>query len=179
MGPGLGHVAPGESCAVRGAGGHRSLGTVLYADASSHTARHDGGGTTQFILPFLSLVLDTMHTSFLMSSCCWQDNAGNRMKGFKYLLLAAESGDRSSMITMARAFDTGINLSADRSVTQSNLFEFQSEKFILYPGPTVMIMLPPGGFIKQSKIVLFFFLYCYITISIIQKAGLGGSHSLV
>ncbi|XP_049420007.1 eukaryotic elongation factor 2 kinase isoform X5 [Epinephelus fuscoguttatus] len=43
-----------------------------------------------------------------------EDNAGNRMKGFKYLLLAAEAGDRSSMITVARAFDTGINLSADR-----------------------------------------------------------------
>lgn len=43
-----------------------------------------------------------------------EDNAGNRMKGFKYLLQAAEAGDRSSMITVARAFDTGINLSADR-----------------------------------------------------------------
>uniref|UniRef100_A0A8C4IMT9 Eukaryotic elongation factor 2 kinase n=1 Tax=Dicentrarchus labrax TaxID=13489 RepID=A0A8C4IMT9_DICLA len=44
-----------------------------------------------------------------------EDNAGNRMKGFKYLLQAAEAGDRSSMIIMARAFDNGINLSADRS----------------------------------------------------------------
>ncbi|KAM9831705.1 eukaryotic elongation factor 2 kinase [Neosynchiropus ocellatus] len=43
-----------------------------------------------------------------------EDNAGNRMKGFKFLLQAAEAGDRSSMITVARAFDTGINLSADR-----------------------------------------------------------------
>ncbi|XP_041818848.1 eukaryotic elongation factor 2 kinase isoform X2 [Chelmon rostratus] len=43
-----------------------------------------------------------------------EDNAGNRMKGFKYLLQAAEASDRSSMITVARAFDTGINLSADR-----------------------------------------------------------------
>ncbi|XP_059180624.1 eukaryotic elongation factor 2 kinase [Centropristis striata] len=43
-----------------------------------------------------------------------EDNAGNRMRGFKYLLLAAESGDRNSMIIVARAFDTGINLSADR-----------------------------------------------------------------
>ncbi|KAM9426817.1 eukaryotic elongation factor 2 kinase isoform 1-T2 [Pholidichthys leucotaenia] len=43
-----------------------------------------------------------------------EDNAGNRMKGFKYLLQAAEAGDRSSMIIVARAFDTGINLSADR-----------------------------------------------------------------
>uniref|UniRef100_UPI0037E9BCEE eukaryotic elongation factor 2 kinase isoform X2 n=1 Tax=Semicossyphus pulcher TaxID=241346 RepID=UPI0037E9BCEE len=43
-----------------------------------------------------------------------EDNAGNRMKGFKYLLLAAEAGDRFAMITVARAFDNGINLSADR-----------------------------------------------------------------
>uniref|UniRef100_A0A8D3DC31 Eukaryotic elongation factor 2 kinase n=1 Tax=Scophthalmus maximus TaxID=52904 RepID=A0A8D3DC31_SCOMX len=44
-----------------------------------------------------------------------EDNAGNRMKGFKYLLQAAEAGNRSSMIIVARAFDTGHNLSADRS----------------------------------------------------------------
>ncbi|XP_019133346.2 eukaryotic elongation factor 2 kinase isoform X2 [Larimichthys crocea] len=43
-----------------------------------------------------------------------EDNAGNRMKGFKYLLQAAEAGDRSSMIIVARAFDSGMNLSADR-----------------------------------------------------------------
>lgn len=38
------------------------------------------------------------------------------MKGFKLLLQAAEAGDRSSMIVVARAFDTGNDLSADRSV---------------------------------------------------------------
>lgn len=38
------------------------------------------------------------------------------MKGLKLLLEAAEAGDRSSMITVARAFDSGVNLSADRSV---------------------------------------------------------------
>uniref|UniRef100_I3KFN6 Eukaryotic elongation factor 2 kinase n=1 Tax=Oreochromis niloticus TaxID=8128 RepID=I3KFN6_ORENI len=43
-----------------------------------------------------------------------EDNAGNNMRGFKYLLQAAEAGDRSSMIIVARAFDTGVNLSADR-----------------------------------------------------------------
>lgn len=36
------------------------------------------------------------------------------MKGFKYLLQAAEAGDRSSMIVVARAFDSGLNLSVDR-----------------------------------------------------------------
>lgn len=46
----------------------------------------------------------------------WQENAGSKMKGFKLLLRAAEAGDRSSMITMAKAFDTGVDLSADRSV---------------------------------------------------------------
>lgn len=51
------------------------------------------------------------------------------MKGFKYLLQAAEAGDRSSMIIVARAFDTGVNLSADRSVKvhsgQMDLLEFK------------------------------------------------------
>lgn len=48
--------------------------------------------------------------------CHWQETAGNKMKGFKLLLQAAEAGDRSSMITVAKAFDTGVDLSADKSV---------------------------------------------------------------
>lgn len=48
---------------------------------------------------------------------CHQDNSGSRMKGFKFLLQAAEAGDRPCMILVARAFDTGINLSPDRSET--------------------------------------------------------------
>uniref|UniRef100_A0A8C6UK36 Eukaryotic elongation factor 2 kinase n=1 Tax=Neogobius melanostomus TaxID=47308 RepID=A0A8C6UK36_9GOBI len=43
-----------------------------------------------------------------------EDSAGNRAKGFRYLLQAAEAGDRSSMITVARAFDTGFNLPVDK-----------------------------------------------------------------
>ncbi|XP_039644370.1 eukaryotic elongation factor 2 kinase isoform X6 [Perca fluviatilis] len=50
----------------------------------------------------------------ILSDMELEDNAGNKMKGFKYLLQAAEAGDRSSMIIVARAFDTGFNLSADR-----------------------------------------------------------------
>ncbi|XP_008572452.1 PREDICTED: eukaryotic elongation factor 2 kinase isoform X2 [Galeopterus variegatus] len=38
----------------------------------------------------------------------------NKVKGFDYLLKAAEAGDRQSMILVARAFDTGQNLSPDR-----------------------------------------------------------------
>ncbi|KAK0133961.1 Eukaryotic elongation factor 2 kinase [Merluccius polli] len=43
-----------------------------------------------------------------------EDNAGNKMKGFKYLIQAAKAGDRHCMILVARAFETGVNLSADR-----------------------------------------------------------------
>lgn len=67
---------------------------------------------------FSLLVVYSVNPCALICLCCWQDNAGNKMKGFKYLLLAAEAGDRSSMIIVARAFDSGINLSADRSVFQ-------------------------------------------------------------
>ncbi|XP_072275037.1 eukaryotic elongation factor 2 kinase isoform X2 [Pyxicephalus adspersus] len=44
-----------------------------------------------------------------------QDTEENRIKGFNYLLMAAEAGDRPSMIHIARAYDTGINLPADRA----------------------------------------------------------------
>lgn len=43
-----------------------------------------------------------------------QDTEENRTKGFNYLLMAAEAGDRPSMIHIARAYDTGINLAVDR-----------------------------------------------------------------
>uniref|UniRef100_A0A671P7W8 Eukaryotic elongation factor 2 kinase n=1 Tax=Sinocyclocheilus anshuiensis TaxID=1608454 RepID=A0A671P7W8_9TELE len=38
----------------------------------------------------------------------------NSKKGFRFLLKAAEAGDRPSMILVARAFDTGLNLPSDR-----------------------------------------------------------------
>lgn len=59
--------------------------------------------------------------------CFQQDTAGNRMKGFKLLLQAAEAGDRSSMITVARAFDDGINLSADRLVVDGALLALHAK----------------------------------------------------
>ncbi|MEE6514931.1 hypothetical protein FKM82_023382 [Ascaphus truei] len=43
-----------------------------------------------------------------------QDTEENRMKGFNYLLMAAEAGDRPSMIHIGRAYDTGVNLGSDR-----------------------------------------------------------------
>ncbi|KAM5152091.1 eukaryotic elongation factor 2 kinase isoform 2-T2 [Mantella aurantiaca] len=43
-----------------------------------------------------------------------QDTEENRTKGFNYLLMAAEAGDRPSMIHIARAYDTALNLAADR-----------------------------------------------------------------
>ncbi|KAF7705082.1 eukaryotic elongation factor 2 kinase isoform X4 [Silurus meridionalis] len=44
-----------------------------------------------------------------------QDNEENRKKGFQLLLQAAEAGDRPSMILVARAFDTGVNLPPNRT----------------------------------------------------------------
>ncbi|KAM9305782.1 eukaryotic elongation factor 2 kinase [Gastrophryne carolinensis] len=44
-----------------------------------------------------------------------QDTEENRIKGFNYLLMAAEAGDRPSMIHVARAYDTGINLGSDNN----------------------------------------------------------------
>ncbi|XP_060795598.1 eukaryotic elongation factor 2 kinase isoform X1 [Neoarius graeffei] len=44
-----------------------------------------------------------------------QDNEENRKKGFHLLLQAAEAGDRPSMILVARAFDTGVNLPPNRT----------------------------------------------------------------
>ncbi|XP_075686341.1 eukaryotic elongation factor 2 kinase isoform X1 [Rhinoderma darwinii] len=43
-----------------------------------------------------------------------EDTEKNRAKGFNYLLMAAEAGDRPSMIHIARAYDSGINLGSDR-----------------------------------------------------------------
>ncbi|XP_050979869.1 eukaryotic elongation factor 2 kinase isoform X4 [Labeo rohita] len=40
----------------------------------------------------------------------------NSRKGFRFLLQAAEAGDRPSMILVARAFDTGLNLPSDRAM---------------------------------------------------------------
>ncbi|KYO30627.1 eukaryotic elongation factor 2 kinase isoform B [Alligator mississippiensis] len=50
----------------------------------------------------------------ILSEVTLEDTKENRTKGFDYLLRAAEAGDRPSMILVARAYDTGINLGADR-----------------------------------------------------------------
>ncbi|XP_069066399.1 eukaryotic elongation factor 2 kinase isoform X3 [Pleurodeles waltl] len=42
------------------------------------------------------------------------DTKENGIKGFNYLLMAAEAGDRPSMIHVARAYDTGYYLGSDR-----------------------------------------------------------------
>ncbi|XP_057343000.1 eukaryotic elongation factor 2 kinase isoform X2 [Manis pentadactyla] len=51
----------------------------------------------------------------ILANVSLQDTEENKTKGFGYLLKAAEAGDRQSMILVARAFDTGQNLSPDRS----------------------------------------------------------------
>ncbi|XP_025772435.1 eukaryotic elongation factor 2 kinase [Puma concolor] len=51
----------------------------------------------------------------ILADVSLKETEENRTKGFDYLLKAAEAGDRQSMILVARAFDTGQNLSPDRS----------------------------------------------------------------
>uniref|UniRef100_A0A452SAP2 Eukaryotic elongation factor 2 kinase n=1 Tax=Ursus americanus TaxID=9643 RepID=A0A452SAP2_URSAM len=50
----------------------------------------------------------------ILADVSLKDSEENKTKGFEYLLKAAEAGDRQSMILVARAFDTGQNLSPDR-----------------------------------------------------------------
>ncbi|XP_061456344.1 eukaryotic elongation factor 2 kinase isoform X2 [Rhineura floridana] len=50
----------------------------------------------------------------ILSEVTLEDTKENRTKGFGYLRRAAEAGDRPSMIFVARAYDTGINLAPDR-----------------------------------------------------------------
>ncbi|XP_074866435.1 eukaryotic elongation factor 2 kinase isoform X1 [Carettochelys insculpta] len=50
----------------------------------------------------------------ILSEVTLEDTQENRIKGFDYLLRAAEAGDRPSMILVARAYDTGVNLGSNR-----------------------------------------------------------------
>ncbi|XP_004705791.1 eukaryotic elongation factor 2 kinase isoform X1 [Echinops telfairi] len=51
----------------------------------------------------------------ILADVSLKETEENKTKGFDYLLKAAEAGDRQSMILVARAFDSGQNLSPDRS----------------------------------------------------------------
>ncbi|XP_036134647.1 eukaryotic elongation factor 2 kinase isoform X3 [Molossus molossus] len=51
----------------------------------------------------------------ILADVSLKETEENKTKGFDYLLKAAGAGDRQSMILVARAFDTGQNLSPDRS----------------------------------------------------------------
>ena len=44
----------------------------------------------------------------------FQPSEDNKIQGVDYMIMAAEAGDRSAMVYLARAFETGIGLGADR-----------------------------------------------------------------
>lgn len=47
--------------------------------------------------------------------CVWlQKSSENVNKGVGYMLMAAEAGDRSAMLYMAKAFETGVGLGENR-----------------------------------------------------------------
>lgn len=52
----------------------------------------------------------------ILADVSLEETEENKTKGFDYLLKAAEAGDRQSMILVARAFDTGQNLSPNRGL---------------------------------------------------------------
>ncbi|EHB13195.1 Elongation factor 2 kinase [Heterocephalus glaber] len=54
----------------------------------------------------------------ILANVSVEETEENKTKGFDYLLKAAEAGDRQSMILVARAFDTGQNLSPDRGAVR-------------------------------------------------------------
>lgn len=44
----------------------------------------------------------------------------NINKGVDYMLMAAEAGDRSAMLYMAKAYETGVGLGENRSAVDDN-----------------------------------------------------------
>ncbi|XP_060222900.1 eukaryotic elongation factor 2 kinase isoform X2 [Meriones unguiculatus] len=62
----------------------------------------------------------------ILANVSLKETDENKTKGFEYLLKAAEAGDRQSMILVARAFDTGLNLSPDRCQDWSEALHWYS-----------------------------------------------------
>jgi len=52
----------------------------------------------------------------IKTTCRWllQKSADNLNKGVDYMLMAAEAGDRSAMLYMAKAYETGVGLGETR-----------------------------------------------------------------
>ncbi|KAK7111759.1 eukaryotic elongation factor 2 kinase-like isoform X2 [Littorina saxatilis] len=70
-------------------------------------------GVLEAIVTLARLHLDMQRD--VLVNCTVKQTGDNTNIGLDYMLLAAEAGDRSAMIYMARAFDTGDNLGTHRS----------------------------------------------------------------
>ncbi|XP_042560694.1 eukaryotic elongation factor 2 kinase isoform X3 [Clupea harengus] len=77
-----------------------------------HLERAAMCGELQAIVALGQCYLQLPH--HILSETILEDSEENKKKGFRYLLQAAEAGDRPSMIVVARAYDTGLTLSSDR-----------------------------------------------------------------
>ncbi|KTF85071.1 hypothetical protein cypCar_00021701 [Cyprinus carpio] len=68
----------------------------------------------------VAMEVERLNTMLLERKICksilGKASVENSKKGFCFLLQAAEAGDRPSMILVARALDTGLNLPSDRAV---------------------------------------------------------------
>ena len=52
----------------------------------------------------------------ILVNCSVPDNDENRKKGFEYIELAADLGDRGSIVSVAEAYETGNGLPSDKYV---------------------------------------------------------------
>lgn len=59
-------------------------------------------------------MLRKLHTNMSNISFYPKDTETNHNEGIRYMEMAAEAGDRSAMIHMAKAYDTGNGLGTDR-----------------------------------------------------------------
>ena len=60
----------------------------------------------------------------VLVNCIVEQNDENLEQGLQYMIQAAEAGDRSSMLYMAKAFETGIGLSTVRSISWEDAIHY-------------------------------------------------------
>ncbi|CAH1794993.1 unnamed protein product [Owenia fusiformis] len=82
-------------------------------------------GVLEAIVTMAKIYLNMQHD--VLVNCEVPANEENTNQGVDYMLMAAEAGDRASMIYMANAFETGIGLGSDRSQNWSEAMHFYEQ----------------------------------------------------
>ncbi|XP_013394430.1 eukaryotic elongation factor 2 kinase isoform X1 [Lingula anatina] len=79
-------------------------------------------GVMEAILTMAKIYLQMPHD--VLQECNVQENEDNLNRGVDYMLQAADAGDRSAMLYMAKAYETGIGLGTERSRCFVEAIEF-------------------------------------------------------